>query len=282
MGVGDPASSIIPIRATMTLVNVMNRCALSTLLLTVLLASGCASSKRDLKARDYWPSGARWKDAAVSAVTDRGTWIPLAGAAIVSIDHWDEHISDWAVENTPVFGSTDRALRASDNLKSATTFAMVGTALAVPNGKGAWENKAERLVLEFGAVQLNNLLTNGLKSITNRERPDGSDDRSFPSGHSSQAWTRTTLACFNVDGIQSLSRGWNVTLKTTFRVLAVGTSWARVEGGVHYPSDVLFGAALGNFVATFVHDAFLPADTKTRLGATVSRSEVSVSLAMTF
>ena len=50
---------------------------------------------------------------------------------------------------------------------------MVGTALAVPNGKGAWEWKPERLLLEFGAVQLNNVLTSGLKSATDRERPDG-------------------------------------------------------------------------------------------------------------
>ena len=36
--------------------------------------------------------------------------------------------------------------------------------------------------------------------------------------------------------------------------LAGATAWARVEGGVHYPSDVLAGAALGHFVtSTFTH-----------------------------
>jgi len=44
-----------------------------------------------------------------------------------------------------------------------------------PSGKGAWEWKPERLLLEFGAVQLNNVLTSGLKSATDRERPDGSE-----------------------------------------------------------------------------------------------------------
>ena len=263
------------------MVKFRNRLAVSFSLL-IILASGCASSKRDLKARDYWPSGSRWKQAALNAVKDRGTWIPLAGAAVVSIDHWDEHLSDWAVENTPVFGSIDRALTASDNLKSATTFAMVGTALFVPNGSGAWETKVERLVLEVGAVQLNNLVTNGLKSITGRERPDGSDDRSFPSGHASQAFTRASLACLNVDDLPNLSRGWRLTLKTSFQALAVGTAWARVEGGVHYPSDVLFGAALGNFIATFVHDAFLPTDSDLRFGATVSRGEYFLSVSTTF
>ena len=194
----------------------------------------------------------------MSALKSRGTWVPLIGAGVVSFDDWDQEVSDWAVENTPVFGSTENAVEASDDLKSLTTFAMVGTALAVPNGDGAWEWKPERLVLEFGAVQLNNLATSGLKSATSRERPDGSDDRSFPSGHSSQAWTRTTLACRNVDQIPSISNGWRVTLKTSFRVIAAGTSWARVEGGKHYLSDVLFGAALGNFVAIFVTTPSFP------------------------
>ncbi|MCW8984099.1 MAG: phosphatase PAP2 family protein, partial [Thermoanaerobaculales bacterium] len=211
--------------------------AILVLGLGVAALSGCASANRNLEAGDYWPSGARWKRATMNALTSRGTWVPLLGAGVVSIDDWDQEISDWAVENTPVFGSTEKAIDASDGLRSLTTFAMVGTALAVPNGDGAWEWKPERLVLEFGAVQLNNLATSGLKSATDRERPDGSDDRSFPSGHSSQAWTRTTLACRNVDQIPSLSTGWRVTLKTSFRVIAAGTSWARVEGGKHYPSD---------------------------------------------
>jgi hypothetical protein len=197
----------------------------------VLNLSGCASARRDLEPGNYWPSGARWKRATMNALTSRGTWVPLIGAGVVSVDDWDQEISDWAVENTPVFGSTEDALEASDNLKTVTTVAMVGTALAVPNGDGAWEWKPERLVLEVGAVQVNNLFTGGLKNVTGRERPDGSDDRSFPSGHSSQAFTRATLACRKVDQIQVLSNGWGVALKTSFRVIAAGTAWARVEGG---------------------------------------------------
>jgi membrane-associated phospholipid phosphatase len=248
----------------------------------LLALSGCASAKRDLEARDYWPSGSRWKRATMNALTSRGTWVPLIGVGVVSIGDWDREISDWAVENTPVFGSTERAIDASDILRTLSTVAMAGTALAVPNGEGAWEWKPERLVLEIGAVQINNFLTHGLKNATDRERPDGSDNESFPSGHASQAFTRMTLACRNVDQIPSLSTGWAIALKTSFRVIAAGTAWARVEGGVHYPSDVLFGAALGNFVAIFVHDAFLPADSKTRFSATLGRKEASFSVSFAF
>ena len=250
--------------------------------LVVVLTTGCASGKRDLTARDYWPSGARWKQSTMQALKSRGTWVPLVGAAVVSIDDWDQHLSEWAVENTPVFGSTDHAQEASDNLRAATGVAMVGTALAVPNGSGAWETRPERIVLELLTVTLNNGLTSGLKRLTDRERPDGAGDDSFPSGHSSQAFVQTELACLNINGMRGLSEGWKIALKTSFRAMAWGTAWARVEGGRHYPSDVLFGAALGNFVAIFVHNAFLPADSRTRVTAAISRREVSFSVALSF
>lgn len=260
-----------------------HRTRLGTLIaLAVVLATGCASGKRDLTARDYWPSGSRWKQSTMQALKSRGTWVPLLGAAAVSIDDWDRHISEWAVENTPVFSSPDHAQEASDNLRTATAVAMVGTALAVPNGSGAWETRPERIVLEVVTVGLNNGLTSGLKRLTDRERPDGVGDDSFPSGHSSQAFVQTELACLNVNGMRGLSEGWKIALKTSFRAMAWGTAWARVEGGRHYPSDVLFGAALGNFVAIFVHDAFLPADPKARITAVISRRELSFSVALSF
>jgi hypothetical protein len=44
--------------------------------------------------------------------------------------------------------------------------------------------------------------------------------------------------------------------------LAAGTAWARIEAGQHYPTDVLAGAALGNFIAILIHDAFLSQDVR--------------------
>lgn len=259
-----------------------SRSLMVVLVLGVASASGCATSERGLTAHDYWPSGARWKRAAKNAIKSPGTWVPLIGTGVVSIDGWDQKISDWAVANTPVFGSTENASDASGYLKAATSVAMVGTALAVPNADGPWERKPERLLLEFGAVQVNNLATSFLKSVTDRERPDGEDDRSFPSGHASQSSARATLACRNVDEIPSLSKGWRTTFKTSFRMIAAGTAWARVEAGKHYPSDVLFGSALGNFVAVFIYDAFLPANTAPRVDLTLSREEVSLRVGFAF
>ncbi len=39
--------------------------------------------------------------------------------------------------------------------------------------------------------------------------------------------------------------------------LTAGVSWACLEAGNHYPSDVLAGVAMGHFIGTFINDAFL-------------------------
>ena len=51
--------------------------------------------------------------------------------------------------------------------------------------------------------------------------------------------------------------GWKALASHAVRPLAIGTSWARIEAGWHYPSDTLFSMALGNFIASFVNDAFM-------------------------
>ena len=42
--------------------------------------------------------------------------------------------------------------------------------------------------------------------------------------------------------------------------MAAMTAWARIEKNWHYPTDVLVGAALGNFLGGFIHNAFMGLD----------------------
>ena len=51
--------------------------------------------------------------------------------------------------------------------------------------------------------------------------------------------------------------------------LTLGTSWARVEAGWHFPSDTLFSIALGNFMASFFHDAFMGLNTESPIDVRV-------------
>ncbi len=70
------------------------------------------------------------------------------------------------------------------------------------------------------------------------------DNGSFPSGHATLAFTAATSLALSIDL-------WYVTLPTYAWATAV--AWARVRQGVHYPSDVLAGAALGFTTAALVH-----------------------------
>ena len=66
-----------------------------------------------------------------------------------------------------------------------------------------------------------------------------------------------------------LSKGTRRALDAGLLTLTIGTSWARIEAGAHYPSDTLFGMALGNFIGAFINDAFMGVDTDEAAQVTV-------------
>jgi membrane-associated phospholipid phosphatase len=99
-------------------------------------------------------------------------------------------------------------------------------------------------------------VTSGLKALVERERPDGSDDASFPSGHASAAAVFDTLTVRNLATID-MSPALRTTLVVGTGAITAGTAWARVEANKHYPSDVLVGVAIGNYMAAFFTEAFM-------------------------
>lgn len=228
----------------------------------LLLGSGCAT----VPDRGAWGSEAtltpgweRVRASAVNAARDPHVWVPLAGAAVFQIGDFDEEVSDWARRETPVFGSQENARDWSDHLRSASSTAYALTVLFADSGDDPsqwWSNKARGLAVGLSARALTSGLTSGLKDAVGRERPDGSDDLSFPSGHSSAAAVNGRLASRNLRYIDVSPRTRRV-LDAGLLAMTIGTGWARIEAGKHYPSDTLFGMALGNFIAVFVNDAFL-------------------------
>lgn len=231
------------------------------LLLALLAGSGCATTSptRWGEGATLTPGWDRVRDAAVDAATDPHVWVPLAGAVVFRAGDWDEDVSDWARRETPVFGSTENARRWSDDLKSASAIAYALTVLATPSGDDPREwftNKAKGLAVGLGARAATSWSTRALKEGIGRERPDGSDDLSMPSGHSSASAVNTRLASRNLRAIPMSDRTRRA-LDIGLLSLTLGTSWARVEAGKHYPSDTLAGMALGGFFAAFVNDAFL-------------------------
>ncbi|HEX6998012.1 MAG TPA: phosphatase PAP2 family protein [Gammaproteobacteria bacterium] len=74
-----------------------------------------------------------------------------------------------------------------------------------------------------------------LKATVDKDRPDGSDDDAFPSGHSSMA--------FQGAAFMHRRYGWRPAVPAY--VLAAYTAWTRVDADEHDEADVLAGAALG-------------------------------------
>lgn len=93
-----------------------------------------------------------------------------------------------------------------------------------------------------GSVLMSGGAAQGLKLLVHEDRPDHSDDRSFPSGHTSVAFGAAI----------ALERryGWQIGLPATMLAVFVGT--ARVQARKHYWHDVVAGAAIGTGSAFLV------------------------------
>jgi membrane-associated phospholipid phosphatase len=223
--------------------------------------SGCVSSgDRNWGAEATWhPSLVALRSAAAEAVKDPHVWVPLAGAALLQINGGDRKVSNWARDNTPVFGSQQAAQDWSDHLRTASSVAYFTTVIVAPDPHepGEWlRDKAQGLAAGLGAIALTGFATSTLKSATGRTRPNGQGTNSFPSGHTSHSAVLTGLARDNLDTIDT-SAGARFALSAGLDALTVGTAWARIEAGAHFPSDTLFSMALGAFVSRSFDRAFL-------------------------
>ena len=80
--------------------------------------------------------------------------------------------------------------------------------------------------------------TYGLKEIVSRTRPDGSDDKSFPSGHAAKSFALAAM----LHKEYAWRSPW---ISFTGYTLATATSVGRLLNDKHWMSDVIGGAAIG-------------------------------------
>jgi membrane-associated phospholipid phosphatase len=205
------------------------------------------------------PGWARIRRAAADAALSPRTWAPAAAALLLQVDGADARLGEWAADHTPVFGSGSAARDASGDLLVVTEWAYAVSLVATPSGTEAhpWISaKAKGLAVEATAVGATAALVETTKHAAGRLRPDGSDTRSFPSGHAALTSVQSTLAGRNLRSVP-IGAGARTFLASGCAALAAGAGWARVEGRRHHPSDVLIGHALGHFLGAFLFDAFL-------------------------
>jgi membrane-associated phospholipid phosphatase len=155
------------------------------------------------------------------------------------------------------------------------------SALALPGEDRPAGSRVGRLILEESAALTTAGLVEALKHASGRTRPNGESDLSFPSGHAAASSSFATMTIANLcqSGLSPPSRR---VLATGVGALAVGTSWARIEAGEHYPSDVLAGAALGHFVSVVIHDAWLGSSEPPMVQLELGPSRRAIGLRMGF
>ena len=90
------------------------------------------------------------------------------------------------------------------------------------------------------------VITHGLKNSINKTRPDGSANNSFPSGHTSFAFTNATVLFYEFQDSSPLLAYSGYAFSTT-------TATFRVLNNKHWISDVLVGAGIGIIVTNLVY-----------------------------
>ena len=223
--------------------------------------------------------------AALNALEDPQTFLPAAGALVFGLSKWDKKVSHWATDHTPIFGSTTNASNDALYFEIPLYTEVFITALATPSGDDSKDwvySKLKGMVVEGAAELVTAGMTSLLKDATGRTRPNGSGNASFPSGEASAAFSSVALSNRNLDSIE-IPQEVKIPLKVVNILLGTTVAWARVEAQAHYPSDVLAGAALGNFLSATVHDSFLnlPKDKTYGFGIFPMRSGMMAQLYFT-
>ncbi len=127
------------------------------------------------------------------------------------------------------------------DISDAGVISLVGTALVLPVTRDDWEG-FRQAAYSIGSASVITLIG---KALVDEERPDNSDNDSFPSGHTAKAFAAATTL--------HRRHGW----KTGFPAYAVATltGVARERARKHHWYDVVAGAAIGGLTGWFFTDA---------------------------
>jgi membrane-associated phospholipid phosphatase len=128
---------------------------------------------------------------------------------------------------TPAHASEQGWANASDIGRGA----LVVTALGFPAIQGDWEG-TKQAAFSLGATYA---VTSGLKLVIEEERPDESNDKSFPSGHTSSSFAAAATL--------HKRHGWEIGVPA--HIVAAFVGIARVKADKHFVHDVIAGAVIG-------------------------------------
>ena len=122
-----------------------------------------------------------------------------------------------------------------DVLQYVPMASVFGLKLLGVEAESSWKRRLTVSVVSFG---LNAGVTYGLKHTIHKMRPDGTDNRSFPSGHTSVAFCGAT----NLMHEYRKASPW---IGIAGYALATGVAVDRIRRNRHHWGDVVAGAAIG-------------------------------------
>jgi len=218
--------------------------------LVAAICGGCASSN----------PGTRW-----SRHFDNSVW---GGAAAQQVQHPDRLVPEATLlalvplsfmYDDDIRNHNDGTTASSAAQDFSTALQVVLPAIPLTVGIVQWAHgdggeKFEVVAESLGSVVLTQQL---LAHAVGRERPNGEDDLSFPSGHSSWAFAATTLI---VRELHAPSDDSFHLVDGLLYLPAVFAGWERIDADKHWTSDVVCGALLGVFMTNLVWDAHYGSD----------------------
>lgn len=206
--------------------------------------AGCAGAGGDLWSRHL--DGEAWR-ASLAAQVDR-PWqaAPAAGLLLATP-------LLYVVDDRTQAEATEHTLN-DNNVTRSGDYAVMGlSGLAVGLGVTEWglgDGGRSMFALAESAV-VSQAATELLKYSIRRRRPDYSSRDSFPSGHTSFAFTMATYVARVTD---DWTDAWYGKLGYLAYVPAIYAGYNRTEGNRHYSTDVVFGAFLGVFATNVIYD----------------------------
>lgn len=159
-----------------------------------------------------------------------GMVLGVGSASALAIHQQDDEIA----RRAPTWTGLDDALQAGDAMGDGGVQAGFGLAVYL-TGRFIDHPRTAHIGADLVRAQIvNALITDGLKPLVDRTRPNGSD-YSFPSGHTSSA--------FATAAVLHRRLGWKAGVPAYVMATYVGLS--RLTDHKHYPSDIIFGATVG-------------------------------------
>lgn len=260
------------------------------ILLFSLLSGGCSilRKKGDWGKHAFFPAKSeRIREAFVKNVSSPHFYAPIATAGVINVMAWDNKISHWVNKERTLYNEQTEADNYSDNFNIVQKYEMYLSILLPPsqNEEGSAGNyllnKLRGGALVSVASSASKISQHALRNQTERRRPNSADNNSMPSGHATEAGSRRVLIARNLQasglpvGVQNGIDGANT-------LMSFAVMWARVEGKRHYPTDVLIGYSLGNFVSGFIYDSLINFDSDTTVGVAPLKGGGSANVTFSF